>query len=98
MTKLVVSLNKLRKYVEKNYAYRLTESNNSVILTFSPRSAEIEAHLGGSATMELSGQLRKGRVRFTKALLVDTRGRRDLNMEETEASFSAWLEDIEARY
>lgn len=93
-----VSLTKLRKYVKKNPSYGIVQDGHNITLAFSPNLPAIEAHLGEDAKIELFGHIVAGKVRFTSMKLTDAKGKRDFDTKEAEASFAAWLDDIESRY
>ncbi len=95
---LEIKLEKLRRYVRKNPEYALKESGNSVVLTFSPRAPEIKAHLGDFPRIELTGKIVADKVRFTGMVIEDSKGRRNFDIKEAEASFLGWLETIDSRY
>ncbi len=99
MTRLSVTLSKLRKYVDEQGGYELIEDNGNISLTFVPSFPEaLEKSEGQSPRIIMTGGLKDGIVEFEMVQVEEDDKTTSKDRDVAELAYGSWLEYIEENY
>ncbi len=94
---LEVNYSKLKKYIEQQGGYDLSESEDSIVLSFMPSFPEAleKGETNNPPRVIMHGKLESGIVTFFLVQVENDDSIRSKDPEESELAYQSWLQFIE---
>ena len=100
MKGLEVNYSKLKKYIEQQGGYDLSETGDTIVLSFMPSFLEAleKGETNTPPRVIMHGKLESGIVTFFLVQVEDDDSVRSKDPDESELTYQSWLQFIEDNY